>query len=258
MLRPRIIPCLLIRNKGLVKTVQFKDGKYVGDPLNAVKIFNEKEVDELMVLDIDATVKGEAPNYALLEKIAIESRMPLCYGGGIKTAAQARKIVSLGFEKIAISSEALENPEVINQVSKAIGSQSVVIVLDVKKKGLLGNYVLTTHNGTKFRNTKIRDFVRDMESRSIGEFLVNSVDNDGVMKGYDMKLIKMVRSLSNKPLTVIGGAGSINDVTAVIDEFGVIGAAAGSIFVFKGKYKAVLINYPSYAEKRDIIKKYLN
>lgn len=150
MLAPRIIPCLLVHNKGLIKTIKFKDAKYVGDPINAVKIFNEKESDELMVLDIDATVLGREPDYKMIENLAVECRMPLCYGGGIKTVEQATRIFNLGVEKIALSASALENPKLISDIAKEVGNQSVVVVLDVKKK-MFGGYDVYTHNGTKKR-----------------------------------------------------------------------------------------------------------
>ena len=256
MLYPRIIPCLLIHNKGLTKTVKFKEGKYVGDPLNAVRIFNEKEVDELMVLDIDATVKGTEPNYELIEKMAKECRMPLCYGGGIKTADQAKKIFSYGVEKIAISSLAVEKPEVVTEIAEAVGNQSVVVVMDVHKRKFLGKYELLTHNGTKSTGLNPVDFAKEMQQRGAGELVVNSIDNDGVMQGFDMKLIDVVKQAVNIPVTVIGGAGTLDDVGEVIQKHGIIGVSAGSLFVFKGKYKAVLINYPNPQEKETLIKKY--
>ncbi len=256
MLYPRIIPCLLIHNKGLTKTVKFKEGKYVGDPLNAVRIFNEKEVDELMVLDIDATVKGAEPNYELIEKMAKECRMPLCYGGGIKTADQAKKIFSYGVEKIAISSLAVEMPEVVTEIAKAVGNQSVVAVMDVHKRKFLGKYELFTHNGTKSTGLTPVAFAIEMQQRGAGELVVNSIDNDGVMQGFDMKLIDAVKQAVNIPVTVIGGAGTLDDIGGVIQKHGIIGVGAGSLFVFKGKYKAVLINYPNPQEKESLIKKY--
>lgn len=256
MLYPRIIPCLLIHNKGLTKTVKFKEGKYVGDPLNAVRIFNEKEVDELMVLDIDATVKGAEPNYELIEKMAKECRMPLCYGGGIKTADQAKKIFSYGVEKIAISSLAVEKPEVVTEIAKAVGNQSVVVVMDVHKRKFLGKYELFTHNGTKSTGLNPVEFAKEMQQRGTGELVVNSIDNDGVMQGFDMKLIDAVKEAVTIPVTVIGGAGTLDDVGEVIQRHGIIGVGAGSLFVFKGKYKAVLINYPNLQEKETLIKKY--
>jgi len=249
MLRPRIIPCLLLREKGLVKTVKFKDGKYVGDPLNAVKIFNEKEVDELMLLDIDATTEGREPDFKLIRNIALESRMPLCYGGGVRTVEQCKKIISLGAEKVAISSSVIQNPSIITEMSKAVGSQSVVVVIDIKPKGLLGRYEIFSNNGTNATGLNPVDFVKYCEENGAGEIVINSIDHDGMMNGYDIKIAREIRKAVSLPLTILGGASSLDDVSGLIKEFGVIGVAAGSIFVFKGKYKAVLINYPNAAEK---------
>lgn len=253
MLRSRIIPCLLVRNKGLVKTVQFKEGKYVGDPINAVKIFNEKEVDELMVLDIDATKERREPDFKMIENLANESRMPLCYGGGVKTVEQAKKIIHLGAEKVALSSAVVENPELVSDIAKAVGVQSVIVVLDVKKKGLFGKYQVYTHNATKSTGKDPKELAKQFEALGAGEIVINSIDNDGMMKGYDSKLIDMVRTVINLPMTVLGGAGSLNDIKEMIEKYNIIGAAAGSIFVFKGKYKAVLINYPNRKEIKDLL-----
>lgn len=247
---------MLIHNKGLTKTVKFKEGKYVGDPLNAVRIFNEKEVDELMVLDIDASVKGCEPNYELIEKMAKECRMPLCYGGGIKTADQARRIFSYGVEKIAISSLAVEHPEVVTEIAEAVGNQSVVVVMDVHKRKFTGKYELYTYNGTKATGLNPVTFAQEMVRRGAGELVTNSIDNDGVMQGFDMKLIDSVKQSVNIPVTVIGGAGTLDDIGEVVKRHGIIGVGAGSLFVFKGKYKAVLINYPNPQEKEALIKKY--
>jgi cyclase len=256
MLRPRIIPCLLIHDKGLVKSVQFKDHKYVGDPINAVRIFNEKECDELIVLDIDATTLNREPDYKMIENLATECRMPLCYGGGIKTAEQAQRIFSLGVEKIAISSAAVSNPELIAEIAIRVGSQSVVVVMDVKKK-LLGGYELYTHNGKRSSGKNPVEFARIVERMGAGEIVVNSIDQDGVMKGYDMHITEKIRQVISLPLTVLGGAGKIQDIGELISSYGIIGAAAGSLFVFKGVYKAVLINYPSWEEKDNLINKFL-
>lgn len=245
MLRSRIIPCLLVRNKGLVKTVEFKEGKYVGDPINAVKIFNDKEVDEIVVLDIDATKESREPDYKMIKNLANESRMPLCYGGGITNAEQALEIIHLGVEKVAIGAEALKNPKVISEIAHAIGSQSVVVVLDVKKKGITKKYTLTAVNGTEFYKKNIVEYAQEAEKLGAGELLINSIDNDGKMMGYDKKLIKIVRDAVDIPITALGGAGKLDDIKDLIDDYGIIGAAAGSLFVFKGKYKAVLINYPT-------------
>lgn len=242
MLRSRVSPCLLVHNKGLVKSVKFKDYKYVGDPINAVKIFNEKEVDELIILDIDATSNNSEPDYKMIQNIANESRMPLCYGGGIKTAEQAQKIIKLGVEKVAVSSAALENPELLKEMANIIGRQSVVVVLDVKKS-VFGSYEIVTHNGKKKFKGKLDSTIQYLEEIGIGELVINSVDHDGVMKGYDLNLAEKVRAISNVPLTILGGAGTYDDILELIKKFKVIGASAGSLFVFKGVYKAVLINY---------------
>lgn len=253
MLAPRIIPCLLVHNKGLVKTVKFKDAKYVGDPINAVKIFNEKESDELIVLDIDATVEGREPDYKMIENLAAECRMPLCYGGGIKTVEQATRIFNLGVEKIALSSAVIENLKLVSDISKEVGSQSVVVVIDVKKK-MFGGYDIYTHNGTKKTNIDLEKFIIELQSLGIGEIVINSIDNDGVMKGYDLSLIEKIKPLINVPMTVLGGAGTLEDINKLIEKFGIIGCSAGSLFVFKGKYKAVLINYPNKIEKEKLIR----
>ncbi len=253
MLRPRIIPCLLIHNKGLVKTVAFKDPKYVGDPINAVKIFNEKEADELMVIDIDATTKNLEPNYKLIEKLASECRMPLCYGGGIKNKEQAQTIFTLGVEKVAMSSAAIENPQLISQIAARVGTQSVVVVIDVKKK-MLGGYDVFTHNAKKSTGKDPVFLAKLFQEMGAGELVINSIDQDGRMKGYDLSIAEKIREVTTLPLTILGGAGSWNDIGGLIKKFGIIGASAGSLFVFKGVYKAVLINYPSFEVKEKIIR----
>lgn len=254
MLQSRIIPCLLIHNKGLVKTVKFKDAKYVGDPLNAVKIYNEKESDELIVLDIDASVEKNEPDYKLIERLALQCRMPLCYGGGIKTVEQALKIFSLGVEKIALSSAAIENPNLISQLADKVGKQSVVVVIDAKKKLLSSKYEVYMHNAKKSTGLNAVDWAKKVEDLGAGEIVINSIDNDGLMTGYDLNLIDKIREVTNIPLTVLGGAGSYEDFNNLIRKYQVLGLAAGSFFVFKGKYRAVLINYPNLEEKLSILK----
>ena len=254
MLRSRIIPCLLVHNKGLVKTLKFsvENGKYVGDPINAVKIFNEKQVDEIIVIDIDATSQGREPDYEMIKNVATECRMPLCYGGGVTTVEQVRKIIKLGAEKVAISAAAIANRELLYQMSEAVGAQSVVLVLDIAKKKSLfdgAHYEIFTHNGIKKTGKKLYDFLEEIKDVPYGELVINNIDLDGVMAGYDMEMCEKVRELTDVPLTFLGGAGSYEDIKKLIYRFKVIGAAAGSIFVFKGKYKAVLIQYPSPEEK---------
>lgn len=253
MLRPRIIPCLLVKDKGLVKTIKFTDAKYVGDPINAVRIFNEKEVDEIMIIDIDATAENRAPDYKMIENLAAECRMPLCYGGGIKTVEQAQKIFSLGVEKVAISSEAVTNPDLLKEISSRVGSQSVVIVLDIKKSKS-GKYEIWTHNGKKNSGKEVVEFAKQVQNFGVGEIVLNSIDQDGVMKGYDIELVDKVRAVIHLPLTVLGGAGSLKDIGNLIKKYGIIGASAGSLFVFKGIFRAVLINYPDFKVKSKLIK----
>lgn len=259
MLKPRIIPCLLIHEGGLVKTVGFKDHKYVGDPINAVKIFNEKEADELMVLDIDATVKGVAPDYQLIEKLAAECRMPLCYGGGISTVEQAKRIIGLGVEKVALGSAAVNNTALLTGIAELIGRQSVVAVLDVRKKtGLLENaYELCTHNATRVHKLDPLAVAKELEEAGAGEIVINSIDRDGRLLGYDVDLAKKMRESLTVPITILGGAGSLSDISALFASCGVVGAAAGSLFVFKGKFRAVLINYPTQEQKDEIYPKQL-
>lgn len=257
MLRPRVIPCLLVHEEGLVKTVAFKNPKYVGDPINAVKIFNEKESDELIVLDIDATVNGSEPDYKMISVLAAECRMPLCYGGGIRSVAQAKHIISLGVEKIAISAAAIENPDLITQISGEIGSQSVVVVLDVKKRMLSKEYDVFIHNGKKNTKLNVVEMAQKAELLGAGEVVINSIDHDGQMKGYDLVLAQKIRASVKLPVTFLGGAGSLNDVEKLVQACGVIGASAGSLFVFKGVYKAVLINYPNIAQRDELVRRAL-
>lgn len=251
MLRSRVIPCLLIHKKGLVKTVNFKNPKYVGDPINAVKIFNEKEVDELIVLDIDASVENRGPNFEMIKNLATECRMPFCYGGGITNVEQAKKIIELGAEKIAISSSAIKNLSLIGEIGEEVGVQSVVVVLDLKKRGFLfgGGYDIYIKNGKEKVNVLLKDFIDQINEIGIGELIINSIDDDGLMHGYNNDLILLIRNWTNFPITVLGGAGSLEDIKNIIKMYKIIGVAAGSLFVFKGKYKAVLINYPNREEK---------
>ena len=254
MLRARIIPCLLVHKKGLVKTKKFSDPKYVGDPINAVKILNEKEVDELIVLDIDATSESRQPDFEMIKNLANECRMPFCYGGGVTTVEQAKKIISLGAEKVALSHSAISNTNLLRSIAKEVGNQSVVVILDIKKRGIIkgGGYDLYTKNGELKANVKILDFIAELNSVGIGEIVINSIDNDGVMNGYDFQLIDLIQNHTDLPITVLGGAGTLEHIKDVISRYKIIGVAAGSLFVFKGKYNAVLINYPNRIEKFEL------
>ena len=259
MLRPRIIPCLLVHKGGLVKTQAFKDPKYVGDPINAVRIFNEKEAEELMVLDIDATVNKVAPDFGLIAKLAAECRMPLCYGGGVTTAEQAARIVDMGVEKVAVSAAAIADPTLLTEMAAAVGKQSVVAVLDVRKRtGLFAKgYDVCTHNSRTVHKLDPFVLAKQLQDAGAGEIVVNSIDRDGLMQGYDLELSANFKQALNVPVTFMGGAGSLDHMSELISRLGVVGAAAGSLFVFKGKYRAVLINYPTPAQKLQLCREAL-
>ena len=253
MLRPRIIPSLLVQDRGLVKTVGFSSPKYVGDPINVVRIFNEKLVDELAIYDIDATVRGHEPDYRMLENLAVESRMPLCYGGGVKTVEQVKTIIGLGIEKVAISSAAVANPNLIADAAEAVGSQSVVVVLDVKPRSRSGVYEVWTHNAKVNTKRTMLEVAAEAEKLGAGEIVVNAIEKDGQMKGYDLELARQINAASKVPVTILGGAGSLAHIEELIRNFGIIGIAAGSLFVFKGVYRAVLVNYPSIRERDQLL-----
>ena len=254
MLRPRIIPCLLIHKKGLVKTKFFKSPKYIGDPINSVRIFNELKVDELMILDIDATVNRAEPNYELISMLAAECSSPLCYGGGIKNVDQALRILDLGVEKIAVSAAAVANPSILSSISSFIGQQSVVAVIDTRSISTLfgKEYKVFTHNGNTLHKEGCIELAKIFENSGAGEIVINSIDRDGEMLGYNIELAQEIRSVLKVPLTFLGGAGSLNDINELIQACGLVGAAAGSLFFFKGKYNSVLINYPSVNQKNEL------
>jgi cyclase len=246
MLKRRLIPCLLLRNGGLVKTIKFSNPKYVGDPINAIHIFNEKEVDELIVLDITASKEKREPNYDLIERIAGECFMPLCYGGGIRTIEQARHLFKLGVEKISIQTAALHNLSIIKQISEEVGSQSVVASIDVLKNKL-GKYLLYSSSRGKTHHLPWTDYLNSVVEAGAGEIVLNAVDNDGMMKGMDLELIRRASINTSVPLIAIGGAGSLSHLKSAF-ESGASAVAAGSFFVFQGPHRAVLITYPSQIE----------
>lgn len=250
MLRPRVIPCLLMKNGGLVKTRQFGSPKYVGDPLNAVKIFNEKEVDELILLDIGPTA-ADRPQYRLLEKVAVESRMPLCYGGGVNSVEQAQRLIGMGFEKVSVSSAALLNPPLVKQLAEAVGTQSVVVTIDVRNEK--GSHAIYLNNGTTRVQRDLMSFCAGLVESGVGEIVVNSIDREGEMSGYDIPLAKRLAAHCPVPLTFLGGAGNSDHMRELIDAVGIVGLAAGSMFVFKGPYRAVLISYSHPFRERIVI-----
>jgi len=245
MIFHRIIPILLLRGSGIIKTQKFKKPIYLGDPLNAVKIFNQKEVDELIILDIFASIEKRGPDFTKIHNIATECFMPLAYGGGISTFEQARDVFNQGVEKVIINSN-FNKPDLINSISKVYGSQSVIGAIDVKKN-LFGKYEVYTHSGTKKVKEGLLDYAKKMEILGAGELFLQSIDKDGTMDGYDLDLIKEVSFNLSIPMIVAGGAGSINDFALAI-KAGASAVGAGSLFVFKGKHKAVLISYPDRSE----------
>lgn len=251
MKRIRVIPILLLKDKGLYKTVKFRDPKYIGDPINAVKIFNDKEVDELCFLDITATNENKEPNYKVISEIAGECFMPLSYGGGVKTIDQARKLFSIGIEKIILNSSVHSNPMLVNELSFHYGAQSVVVCIDVKKN-FFGKYEVYTHSGKKNTGKDPLIFALEMQKRGAGEIIINSIDRDGTMAGYDIELISKIANKLDVPLVACGGASCIEDFSNVINNGHASAVAAGSLFVFHGKHRAVLISYPSVSELKGI------
>ena len=244
MLKSRVFPVLLLHDGGLVKSQGFDNYKYVGDPINAVKIFNEKEVDELTLFDIDASVKNQTPKFELLKNIATESRMPLCYGGGVRDAETAARLVSIGFEKVSVSCSALIRPSLVREMANRIGSQSVVVTIDVKRGGLLrANHQIYSHNGKVRHDVGLIDFAKKCEDSGAGEIVVNSINSDGMMTGLDLECVEILRKVISIPLSIVGGVGSLDHIKEAVDRFGPIGVGVGSLFVFKGKYRAVLISY---------------
>ena len=241
MLRPRIIPCILIDCEDVVKTINFNDGIYIGDPLNIVRLFNEKKSDEIIIIDISASKLKQNPNYNLIENIAAEARMPVAYGGGIKTAEQALRIFNSGIEKISVSSLFFENKSEISKIVKSVGSQSLVLTLDVKR--FENKYSIFTNNGDKFVTNNIVDLIKEVQDLNIGEIIINNIDKEGTMSGYDNDLIKLFYENCLIPLTVLGGVGKREHLVESINKFGSIGYACGSYFIFKGPRKAVLISY---------------
>lgn len=250
MLTTRIIPVLLLKNGGLVKTVKFKDPVYIGDPINAVKIFNEKEVDELVFLDIEAAKSSKPVDYKKISEITNECFMPLCYGGGLDTVERMKKVFALGAEKVAINSAAVKNPSLIKDAANIFGSQSVAVSIDAKKN-FLGKYEVMSRGGSQNSGRQAVEWACAAESLGAGEIMVNSIDRDGTMAGYDIDLIKKVAGSVSIPVIACGGAGKISDFKAALDA-GASAVAAGSLFVFYGKNRAVLINYPGFGGLENI------
>jgi cyclase len=244
MLKIRVMPCLLVSNGRLVKTVRFRNPAYVGDPVNAIKIYNEKEVDELILLDITATVEGRKPDFSFLSEVADECFMPLAYGGGICDIDDISRIFSLGIEKVAINSYALENPSFVEKAAAVFGSQSIRLSMAVKKN-LFGKYRVYGRGGRNGTDHEPAAWAARMERIGAGEILLNSIDQDGTMEGYDTTLIRKVTEAVTVPVIACGGAGRIQDFKMAVEEGGASAVAAGSMVVYQGKNKGVLINFPS-------------
>lgn len=252
MLKTRVIPCLLVNNGRLVKTVRFRNPAYVGDPVNAIKIYNEKEVDELILLDITATAEGRKPAFAFLAEVADECFMPLAYGGGIRDMDDISRIFNLGIEKVAINSYALENPSFIEKAAAVFGSQSILLSIDVKKN-LFGKYHVYGQGGRNGTDHEPAAWAARMERMGAGEILLNSIDQDGTMEGYDTTLIRKVTEAVAVPVIACGGAGKIQDFRTAVEKGGASAVAAGSMVVYQGKNKGVLINFPSRDDLKDIL-----
>lgn len=244
---------LLLRGSGLVKGNKFKDHKYVGDPINAVKIFNDKEVDELVFLDIEATEKNTGPNFELLEDIATEAFIPFAYGGGITTKAQVARLFKLGVEKVIINTAAYETPQLIQELSAEFGAQSVVVCMDVKKSFWGKQEVLVRNGKVKTKLSPI-DYAKRMQDLGAGELIVSSIDKDGSNSGYDIDLLKSITDQVSIPVVALGGARSLEDFKQAVSMANVSAVAAGDMFVFNGKHKAVLITYPAYKNLEELFK----
>jgi len=244
----------LLKNNGLVKTIKFNKPKYIGDPINAVKIFNEKEADEIIVVDIDATRNKNGPNFRLIEDIVSEAFMPVCYGGGVKNIKEMGNLYYCGVEKVSLSTSAVKKPEIVREASKIFGSQSVVVTIDIQYKFLRKSYQVVIHNGTKKTGIDPVEFAKKMEDFGPGEIVINNVNKDGMMSGYDIEYIKEISNSVKVPIIASGGAGNVADLRDVIVNGGASAVSAGSLFVFHGRHNAVLINYPTQDEIRKLLK----
>lgn len=250
----RIIPCLLLKNQGLYKTVRFKNSVYVGDPINAVRIFNEKEVDELIFLDISATPAKRGPNYDLISQIASECFMPFGYGGGITKLEEIETLFTIGVEKVIINSSAYSNIDLFKQASSKFGNQSIVASIDVKRN-FWGSYEVFINNGTINIKEDPVTYAKKLENAGAGEIFINSIDNDGTYKGFDIEIIRKIANAVEVPVVACGGAGKLDDFRTAVIEGGASAVSAGSLFVFHGKHKAVLINYPNQSELKNLFSK---
>ena len=250
MIHPRIIPILLLNDSGgLVKTQKFTKPVYIGDPINAVKIFNEKEVDELILFDIGATLNNTSPNYSFIKEVVSESFMPMGFGGGINNLDHIKSLFDLGLEKVIINS-AMFDYDLIDEAAKIFGSQSIVISIDVKKS-LFNKYQIFTKSGRLKQNIDFIEHVKRLCNFGAGEIIIQSIDKEGLMRGYDLELIEIISSTVNIPIVASGGAGSLKDMKDAVNA-GASASAAGSLFVFKGSEKGILINYPNQEKFKEM------
>jgi len=251
MFRPRVIPVLLLKNLGLVKSVKFKNHRYIGDPINAVKIFNDKKADELVFLDINASREGRLISLDFVQRVGDEANMPFAVGGGIRTVEDIRKILGFGAEKVVLNTIAIEQPDFIKEASEAFGSSTIVVCIDVKKN-LFGKYQVVYKNARKKSSLDPLEFAKKMEENGAGEIIVQSVDKDGTYEGYDIELIKKVAEAVTIPVVALGGAKEYNDFSQATKEGLASAVAAGSLFVYYGPRHAVLISFPNKNELKEI------
>jgi len=249
VLRTRVIPCLLLAAGGLVKTERFRRPRYIGDPINAVRIFNEKFVDEIVLIDIEASRLGRPPDFELVEKIISEAFMPFCYGGGVRSVEDAERLFAIGVEKVSVNAAAIEQPDLVRRLADRFGSQSVVVAIDTRR-GLWQGPRVFHHCSDKLLAARPAEHARSMQEHGAGELLVTSVDRDGTMSGYDLEVLRSITAAVDIPVIACGGAGSMADIVQVVTEAGVSAAAAGSLFVYRGRRRGVLISYPSQEELR--------
>jgi imidazole glycerol-phosphate synthase subunit HisF len=253
MKRARIIPVLLLQNNGLAKTIRFGNARYIGDPINAVRIFNDKQCDELIFLDILASKLNREIDYNQIEEIASECFMPFAYGGGIKNTQQIEHLLKLGIEKVILNSVVLAKPDFIKEAVRYFGSSTIVVSVDVKKN-FLGKYFVYNHTLKPVPEKSFLDYLKWIEQQGVGEVMLNSVDNDGMMKGYDEQLALKASELLSMPVVICGGCGSLEDTRKILVNTQVSAAAAGSYFIFHGPHRAVLISYPSPEQISNIYK----
>lgn len=253
MLRTRVMPCLLLKGEGLVKTVKFKNEIYIGDAINSARIFNQKEVDELILIDIGATTNNKGIQFPLIEQIISECFMPICYGGGVKTLDDFKKLFFSGVEKVSVSSLIFQNPSVVKEAISIFGSQSILATFDVKKTLFSNKYKVFTHSGNKYTKYTIEEAIQLANEIGVGEIIVNNIDKEGTWQGFDINLISQAVACTEVPVVALGGAGSISDISKVVKEGNASAVALGSMSVFQSKGMGVLIKFPKLKELQAVL-----